>query len=349
MFNLWKESDLLGRRMGLAFLALLLTLLSGTLGLMLTEHLSAAQALYLTVETITTVGYGDIVVKSDAGHVFLIILMLVGAGVVVYFAGLMMAFLIEGQLAGAYGRRKMNKKIDQLQDHIIVCGAGRVGKQVLYRLRKEGYPCVVIEQQDDLAHQFIEEGYLVIHNDATQDEVLKKAGIERAKGLITALPEDSLNVFVTLTAKGLNPHVQVVARMDQLESENKLLRAGADKVISPAILGGWRMAMSILKPISIEYIETVIHDHNIEMKIMELRVEQGSCLIGRTLSASGIKQQTGAMVLAILRNELVISNPDAQEEILEGDLLIVLGLREQLRRLEEVAANLTKLQPVEVG
>ncbi|WP_407308789.1 potassium channel family protein [Desulfosporosinus sp. SB140] len=341
--------NLLGRRIGLAFLALLFTLSFGTVGLILTEHLSLTQAFYFTVETITTVGYGDIKLKSDAGHVFSIILMLGGAGVMLYFAGLMMAFLVEGQLAGVYGRRKMNKKIEQLQDHIIVCGAGRVGRQVLYRLRKEVYPCVVIEQQEDLVQQFIEEGYLVIHNDATQDEVLKKAGIERAKGLITALPEDSLNVFVTLTAKGLNPNVQVVARMDQLESENKLLRAGADKVISPAILGGWRMAMSILKPISIEYIETVIHDHNIEMKIMELRVDQGSCLIGRTLSKSGIKQQTGAMVLAILRDKLVISNPDAQEVIMEGDLLIVLGLREQLHRLEEVAANQTKLQPSEVG
>lgn len=234
----------------------------------------------------------------------------------------------------------MNKKIEQLHDHIIVCGAGRVGRQVLYRLRKEGAKCVIIEQQEDLAIQFIEEGFLVIHSDATQDETLKKAGIDKAKGLIAALPEDALNVFVTLTAKGLNPGIHVVARMDQLESEKKLLRAGADKVISPAILGGWRMAMSILKPISVDYIETVIHDHNIEMEMEELRIDQGSCLVGKTLSSSGIKQQTGAMVLAILRDNLVISNPGAEEEILQGDVLIVIGLREQLRRLEEVAANI---------
>ncbi|MGC7872313.1 potassium channel family protein [Desulfosporosinus sp. SYSU MS00001] len=339
----------MGRRIGLAFLALLFTLFFGTIGLMTTEHLTLAQAFYFTVETITTVGYGDIEVKSDSGHVFIIILMIGGAGVMLYFVGIMMAFLIEGQLAGAYGRRKMNKKIAELQNHIIVCGGGRVGKQVLYRLRKEGHPCVVIEQQEDLAHEYIGEGYLVLNNDATEDEVLKKAGIERAKGLITALPEDSLNVFVTLTAKGLNPNIQVVARMDRLESENKLLRAGADKVISPAILGGWRMAMSILKPVSIEYLETCIHDQNIGMEIMELKVDQGSCLIGRTLSTSGIKQQTGAMILAILRNDRVISNPSAQEEIIEGDLLIVLGLREQLHLLEEVAANLTKLKPAEIG
>lgn len=332
------------KRIRLAFLALLVTLIVGTVGLILTEHLSLGQAIYLTVQTVTTVGYGDIEVHSNSAHVFLVFLMLGGVGVMLYFAGLMMAFLIEGQLAGVYGRRKMNKKILQLQDHIIVCGAGRVGKQVLYRLRKEGAPCVVIEQQEDLANKFIEEGFLVIHSDATLDETLKKARIDKAKGLITALPDDSSNVFVTLTAKGLNPGIHVVARMDQLESENKLVRAGADKVISPAILGGRRMAMSILKPISVDYIDTVIHDHNIEMEIVELKVDQSSCLVGKTLATSGIKQQTGANVLAILRNELVISNPDAAEVILQGDLLIVFGLREQLHRLEEVAANIIKLK-----
>ena len=328
------------KRIRPAFSALLVTLTVGTAGLMLTEHLSFAQAIYLTVQTVTTVGYGDIEVDSNSGHVFLLFLMLGGAGVMLYFAGLMMAFLIEGQLAGVYGRRKMNKKIVQLHDHIIVCGAGRVGRQVLYRLRNEGAACVLVEQEEDLANQFIEEGFLVIHSDATHDETLKKAGINKAKGLITALPEDSLNVFVTLTAKGLNPGIHVVARMDKLESEKKLLRAGADKVISPAIIGGWRMAMSVLKPISVEYIETVIHDHNIEMEVEELRIDQSSCLVGKTLANSGIKQQTGAMVMAILRDDKVISNPAAEEVILQGDLLIVFGLREQLHRLEEVAANI---------
>jgi len=199
-------------------------------------------------------------------------------------------------------------------------------------------------KQEDTANALMEEGFLVINSDATEDETLKRAGIDKAKGLITALPEDSLNVFVTLTAKGLNPNIQVVARMDKLESERKLLRAGADKVISPATIGGLRMAMSILKPNSVDYIDTVIHDHDIEMEMEELRVDQGSCLVGKTLAASGIKQQTGAMVLAILRNKQVISNPSAMEEILQGDLLIVFGLRDQLHRLEQVAANIANLQ-----
>jgi voltage-gated potassium channel len=330
--------------MGLAFVALLVTLIIGTVGLILTENISVAKAIYYTIETITTVGFGDFEINTDAGHVFIVFLMVGGVGVMVYFTGLLTAFLVEGQLAGAYGRRKMSRKIEQLQDHVILCGVGRVGRHVLYSLRKEGALCVVIEQQEDLANQLIEEGFLVIHSDATLDETLKKAGINKAKGLITALPEDSLNVFVTLTAKGLNPDIQVVARMDKLESEKKLLRAGADKVICPATIGGWRLAMAILKPNSVDYIETVIHDHNIEMQMEELRVDRGSCLVGKTLATSGIKQETGALILAILRNSLVISNPSATEKILEGDLLIVLGLKDQLNRLEGVAANITKLQ-----
>ncbi|EGW38040.1 potassium channel protein [Desulfosporosinus sp. OT] len=332
------------KRMRLAFLALLVTLIIGTVGLILTEHVSLATAIYFTLETITTVGYGDVEVKSDAGHIFLVFLMVGGVGAMVNLTGIITAFLVEGQLAGAYWRRKMKKKIEKFQGHIIVCGGGRVGRHVLYSLQKEGASCIVIEQQEDLVNDLIEEGFLVIHSDATQDESLKRAGIDKAKGLITALPEDSLNVFVTLTAKGLNPGINVVARMDKLESEKKLLRAGADKVISTATIGGWRMAMAILKPKSVEFIETVIHGHNIEMQMEELRVDQGSCLVGQTLSSSGIKQQTGAMVLAILRNSEVINNPSAQEEIMSGDLLIVLGLREQLHRLEEVAANITSLQ-----
>ncbi len=330
----------MGRSLWLAFIALIITLIVGTVGLILTEHLSIAKAIYLTVQTVTTVGYGDIEAQTDAGHIFLVFLMLSGVGVMLYFAGLIMAFLIEGQLAGVYWRRKMNKKIEKLQDHIIVCGAGRVGRQVIYRLRKEGAQFVVIEHQEDLASQLIEEGFLVINGDATHDETLNKASIDKAKGLISALPEDSLNVFVTLTAKGLNPGIHVVARMDQTESEKKLLRAGADKVISPATLGGWRMAMSILKPISVEFLETVIHNHNIEMELVELKINQGSCLVGETLLTSGIKQQTGAMVLAILRDEQVISNPSAREEILQGDLLIVLGLRDQLHLLEKLTETL---------
>ena len=335
------------KRIILTFLLLLSIICFGALALTFAEPLSIGQALYLTIETVTTVGYGDVQVHSTWGRFILVVLMLGGVGVMLYFAGLIMAFIIEGQLADVYGRRKMNKKIAQLKNHIIVCGAGRVGWQVLQRLRKEGAPCVVVEQNEELIKKLLDEGFLAVQGDATQDEILINVQIEHAKGLITALPEDARNVFVTLTAKGLNPNIQVVARMDKLESEKKLRHAGADKVISPAILGGWRMAMSILKPVSVEYIETLFHDHNIEMEIEEFKIDINSCLVGKTLGLSGIKEQTGAIVIAIVRDSKVISNPVALEVILDGDLLIVFGKGEQLQRLEQVAASRGTLKDVD--
>jgi len=330
----------LDRSIKLAFLTFLGILAAGTVGLMLMENFSLLQAFYLTLQTVTTVGFGDVTVLTDNGRIVLILLMLGGVGLTLYFAGLMMAFLIEGHLAGIFGRRRMLKQIAQLKDHIIVCGAGRVGRQAIYRLQKEGALCVVIEQKEEIVGQLMAEGFLVINGDATHDETMHQAMIEKAKGLISALPDDALNVFITLTAKGLNPKIHVVARMDHQDSEKKLLRAGADKVISPATLGGLRMAMSILKPVSIDYIETVIHDHNIEMAIMELTIPPGSSLDGETLLSSRIKQRTGAMILSILRGQQMISNPSAGEKILAGDLLIVLGLRDQVQQLEKLAATL---------
>ncbi|AHF07026.1 potassium channel family protein [Desulfitobacterium metallireducens] len=321
------------------FFAITLVLLVGMFGLMLSEHLSAWQALFLTAETLTTVGFGDIQVQSRAGQVILLVLMLGGVAVSVYFVGRMMGFIIEGHLADVYGKRKREKKMSQLKDHIIICGAGRVGQQVAKYLTEDKTMVVIIEQREELVQEYLKQGFLVIPGDATQDEILKRAGIEHARGLITALPEDALNVFVTLTAKGLNPQIQVVARVDKLESEAKLYRAGADRVISPAILSGRRMALAIMKPMSIDYLDTVVHDHNIQIEIEEIQVEQGSQLNGLTLGESKIKQNTGATILAIIRGDQVLSNPSATEQISADDVLIVFGLREQVERLGNVATS----------
>jgi voltage-gated potassium channel len=325
------------RRIIVTFLALFSIIYFGTIALTFAEEFSFWEALYLTVHTVTTVGFGDIVVSTPWGHVIIFALMIGGVGLMLYSLGLVMAFIIEGQLANVYGRRKMKKKIGQLKNHIIVCGAGRVGWQVVQRLHIEGAPFVVIDQNEELVSKLLEDGFMAVHGDATLDEVLVNVQIEQAKGLITTLPEDALNVFVTLTAKGLNPDIKVVARMDKLESEKKLRHAGANKIISPAILGGWRMAMSILKPTSMEFIETLLHDYNIEIDIEEFRIDQDSSLAGKTLGLSGVKEKTGAIVIAIARGKDLISNPEAEEVILSGDLLIVLGKKEQLQRLEQIA------------
>ncbi len=321
-----------------AFIAIFIVLALGTGGLMLTEHLGAWKALFLTVETVTTVGFGDIEVQTLAGQIIVFLLMLGGVALTAFIIGRMMAFILEGRLADIYGKRKREKRMAELRNHVIICGIGRVGQQVAKFLKADNVEVVIIEQNEDVARAFLEEGYLVIQGDATQDENLKKAGIDHARGLISALPEDALNVFVTLTAKGMNPKIQVVARGDRLESEAKLYRAGANRVISPATLSGKRMALCITKPMTIEYLDTVIHDQNIHIEIKEITVGHGTFLVGLRLDELKTKENTGATILAILRGGQVISNPSASDQIEAGDVLIVFGLRNQVQRLEEVAA-----------
>ncbi len=197
---------------------------------------------------------------------------------------------------------------------------------------------MVIDRNEEVIRNLQEDGVLVINNDATKDEVLLEAGINTAKGLITALPGDAENVFVTLTAKELNPDIRIVARGDIAESKSKLIRAGADKVISPSVIGGRRMAISILKPVSVDFVETLIHKEELEFEIEELVTSENSPLIGQTLKDSRLKQLTGTMIVAIKRNEDIITNPGAQEVILKGDLLIAIGTRSQLAELEKLAS-----------
>lgn len=311
----------------------------GSLGFMYLEGMTWFHAVYLTIATITTVGYGDLIPHTGPGRLLSMVLMLGGVGIALYFASAVVASVIEGQLADVFGRRKMLKKIRTLKDHIIICGAGRVGHQVIERLKHETVQFVVIERDPSIVERLQEEGILAIAGDATEDDLLITIGIEHARGLISALPEDAQNVYVTLTSKGLNPKLQVVARMDRMESESKLLRAGADKVISPAILGGRRMAISMLKPGTCDYVDTLIHDKDWEMEIEEIRVNEGSSLVNKTIQESGIRDETGVIILAIMREKNFISNPGPNETILSGDFLIALGSSQQTAKLEFLAAG----------
>jgi len=308
----------------------------GSLSYVYLEGMDLFQALYLTITTITTVGFGDVIPHTIAGRAVTIVLMLTGIGVSLYFASNIVALVLEGHLANAFGRRKMLKRIRNLKDHIIICGAGRVGQQVIERLKREEVEIVVIEKEQQTVDRLLAEGLIAVLGDATEDSLLVGLGIDKARGLISALPEDTQNVYVTLTSKGLNPNLMVVARMDRMESESKLKRAGADKVISPAILGGRRMAISMLKPGTCEYVDTLIHDKDWEMEIEEIQVNPGSALVNKTLRESMIREETGVIILAIMRESKFISNPGPAEPILEGDLLIALGSSQQTAKLEQL-------------
>ncbi len=328
-------------KIAIALTSLVLLVAVGTFGFIYLEGYQLLDAISVTVATLTTctVGFGNIVPHTAYGKVFSIFIIIVGVSFVAYTFSSIISLVLEGQLKNIMGRSKMMKQITSLNNHIIICGVGRVGQHVITRLLKENVPFVAIDRNHESIEKLISEGVLAIEADATLDETLEQAGIKRARGLISALPGDAENVFVTLTSKELNPHIKVVARSDHSDSQNKLIRAGADKVISPSVIGGRRMAISMLKPVSVDFVETLIHQ-GFEIEIEEIVLEKKSVLAGKCLKESGIKQKTGAMVVAIKRGENIINNPSADDVMHEDDLLIVLGTRTQLAALEVLASPL---------
>ncbi|GAB4263428.1 potassium channel family protein [Thermincola ferriacetica] len=322
-----------------ALSTVLLIIITGTIGFMYLEGYNILDAIAVTIATLTTstVGFGNLVPHTVSGKILTLMIITLGVSLVAYVFGSVVGIILEGQLKNIMGRTKMLKKISSLENHIIVCGAGRVGQHVVSRLVKEDVPFVVIDKNPEIIAKLTAEGILAIEGDAAEDEVLEKVGIKKARGLITALPGDADNVFVALTSKELNPHIKVVARANHVESQNKLIRAGADKVISPSVIGGRRMAISMLKPVSVDFVETLIHQ-GFEIEIEEIVLGNNSPLAGKCLKESGIKQKTGAMVVAIKRGEDIINNPSADDVIMGGDLLIVLGTRSQLAELEAMAS-----------
>ncbi len=328
------------KKLLLAVLSLAVFIAIGTAGFYIIEGYSPLDAFAVTVGLLSTtsIGYGPLVPLSPLGKLLTLVMIIIGVSMVGYAFGTVVSLVLEGHLTNIMGRSKMEKKIAGLKDHIILCGAGRVGRHVIFRLTTEKVPFVIIDKNENLTEELKAEGLLVINDDASKDEVLLMAGINKAKGLIAALPSDADNVFVTLTSKELNPKIVVVARADVAESKPKLIRAGADKVVSPSVIGGRRMAISILKPVSVDFVETLIHNNDIEFELEEIVISDTSPLVGKMLKDSQIKNKTGTMVVAIKRNEDLITNPGAEEVIEKGDLLIAIGTRPQLAKLEEMAS-----------
>lgn len=320
-------------------IGILVIILVGVLGIIYIEGYSPLEAIWFIIVSLTTTGYGDFVPVSKSGRILVMVLLVVGIGFVLYGLGNGVALVVEGKLSDILGRHGMKRKISKLEGHIIICGAGRVGRQVIQRLIREEVSFVVIESDQGIVHQLWEQGILVLEGDATIDENLLDAGIKKAHGLVAALPSDADNVFITLTSKELNPQIVVVARASKEESENKLIRAGADKVIVPEAIGGRRMAVSILKPATVEFIEIIMHNHGTEIEIEEVAISSNSSLINKTLRKSQIKEQTGTMIIAIMREGEIIAAPRADEVLKSHDLLIAIGTRSQLVKLENLAAG----------
>src|SRR4029453_8713633 len=268
-------------------------------------------ALFMTVTTITTVGYGEVKPLDTPGRIFTMIIAIVGVGSLFYTFGVVMEYIVALRLADPTGRRKMDKRIEALHEHIILTGLGRVGRQAGRELAEAHVPFLVVEPSEVTARHAEELGWLCLQGDATDDAVLERAGVRRARGLIATTANDATNMYIVLSARVLNPKLRIVARAADETSVPKLLRAGADRAISPYAIGGHRLAHLILSPAVVDFFETALKRGHEALAIEDIALPPASGAIGRTLEALQVRQATGASVLAVLREGAPIPNPPA--------------------------------------
>jgi voltage-gated potassium channel len=324
------------RRIALGAAAVLALMAFGALGYALLEGWPLFDALYMTVTTLTTLGGGEWRPLSRLGKAYTMVLVLAGMGVLFYVVTALARVVVEGEIREVLGKRKLLKKIRGLSGHYIICGFGRIGEIIARQLQQRDVPLVIIENKPDLVSRLDASGYFFVAGDATKEEVLLEAGIERAKGLVSVVKSDANNVYIVLTARSLNPALFIVARAEEAGSQQKLLRAGADIVESPYEMGGRKMAHTILRPTVVTFMELAMHE-GVEWSMEEVAVSARSPLLGLALKDSGIRKQLDLIVVAIKRADgEMLFNPSYETLILAGDTLIVLGLRKSLEALEEM-------------
>ncbi len=322
----------------LIFLALIFI---GTIGYMIIEKLNFLDALYMTVITVSTVGYREIAAKpSRAGEVFTMFVIIGGLATVVYFTTSVVDLIVEGRVLDVMGRRRVLRELQDISGHYIICGYGRVGKQVARECKTRGTSVVIIEKEPTVYDEATSEGFLVVRGDATEEMVLRKAGLERANGLVTALSSDADNLFVTMTARIIRPDIFIVGRCNSDETESKLYRAGADRAISPHNVGGRRMAALLLKPLVCDFLDYVTHGELVELTLEDIYVEPGSPLVGRTIRDVVTGELKGVGVLGIKKAKRDFTiNPSGDTKLEAGDVLIVNGSPEQIDLLRKYSRS----------
>lgn len=313
-------------------IALALVMTYGVSGYMLLEGWSFLDALYMTVVTLTTVGFREVHPLDGSGKLFTITLMIMGVSLLLLTITLVAAWVSEGNLAERRRRRRMQQRIDRLKDHFIVCAYGRVGRSVTREFKQEDVPFLVIDHDQGLEQRMIDDGVAYLIGEPAEEEVLRRAGIERARGLICAVDSDATNVFIAMTARSLSDRLFIVARAASSDSIPRLERAGANRVISPYATSGQHMAMMALRPSVRGYLEMTRDGGGTALRLEEVRVGKGSTLAGKTVrDVSG-----GASLLAVRHEDGRVSpHPHEDMRIREGDLLIMLGDQEVLRPVEE--------------
>jgi voltage-gated potassium channel len=312
----------------------------GTVGYHLIEGWSFFDALYMTVITLTTVGFLEVHDLSPAGRGFTMILCLSGVFTLFYAATEVIRTIVSGEVQDVLGRQRMERSLQELKDHLIVCGFGRMGRLVCREFSGQGLPFVVIDRRAEALEDFQIAHGIALHGDATSDEVLLRAGVQRARGLVTVAASDADNLYITMSARLLNPHLFIVARAEDERAEQKLLRAGASRVISPYVIGGARVAQAVLRPAVVDFIELATRTEHLELQIEETQVAPGSRLAGAVLKDSRLRQEMGIIIVAIKKQAgQMVFNPPPEVVLEAGDILITLGNRRQLDELEKLAGS----------
>ncbi|HZM98085.1 MAG TPA: NAD-binding protein [Pyrinomonadaceae bacterium] len=321
-------------RIRVVLVAVLAVIVLGTIVFHVLEGWSILDSLYVTAQTVTTVGFGDLTPRTPFGRAFAAIFMMVSVGVVLYALTTTVQAIVHSELFATYGR---SRQMSKLRDHFIICGAGRVGSHLIRGLRAVDATFVVIETDPAKVEALTDLNIPVLPRDATLEETLHEAGVQHARGLATCLPDDADNVYVVLTARDLNPNIHIVARAAEEQAENKLIRAGANRVVAPTIIGGHRMAMALTKPAVGDFLDSITANH-LELGFEQLEVDAVSTLVGRKLSETVIRSELNIVVVSIRRSDgEIIFNPSGEARIEAGDMLIAIGNAESLRRLNALA------------
>ncbi|MGD0014069.1 MAG: potassium channel protein [Bryobacteraceae bacterium] len=329
--------DRLKRRLLLIVLAIVTALAAGTAGFTLIEGWNPFDAFYMTLTTITTVGYREVHDLSTAGRVFNSFLIAFGVTTLFFAIGAMVQTVIEMELGEFFGKRRMKRMIDKLEKHYIVCGYGRVGRAAARELQQTGVPMVVVDRNPERIERALRAGLLAVAGDSTRDQTLEDAGVRRAKGLVAALATDSDNLFLILSAKTLNPGLMVAARVSEEDAEDKLRRAGADTIFAPYTNAGHQLALALVRPHVVQFLDVATGNIGLDVNLEQVRVSERSELVSKSLKQIQVRRDLGVIVLAIrkARGEMIF-NPPAEAVLDGGDYLVVMGEHENLRKLEAV-------------
>jgi len=323
----------------LFLIILFLLVIAGTMGFYFLEEMPLLDSLYMTIITLSTVGFEEVRPLDATGRIFVIFLVIFGVIAATFTLSAIGQFILEGQLRRIMGRRKMQSKIKKLTNHFILAGYGRVGREVVQLFKHRKVPFIVIDAKSETIEQLDSENCLYVQGQATEDEVLITAGIEKARALISTLPDEADNVYLALTARHINPGMSIICRIDHPESEKKLRRAGADYVVSPHALGGARMAMASLRPNVVDFMQMTSMGES-GLGIEEVTVPAGSRIAGKTLVESGIKAQFGVTVIGIKKpDRQIVINPPTHAVIEAGDVMLLVGSTQQL---EELTSRMTE-------